>query len=121
MTNVDQVKTRARGLIMEQIDRRTTDAGTMLESHVSNLRSMSDTMRGQGLDATANIVEYAAERLGMVSTYLTQTDGDRIVHDVESVAREHAMVTGAIGFLVGLTAARVLKASASDRYRTYAP
>jgi hypothetical protein len=116
---MDQVKTRARGVIVDQIDRRTTDAGTMLQSHVSNLRQMGETMRSQGLGATAGVVDYAANRLEVVSTYLTETDGDRMIHDVEIVAREHAMVTGALGFLVGLTAARLLKASASDRYRTY--
>jgi hypothetical protein len=105
---------------MDQIDRRTTDAGQMLDTHVNNLRTMSQSMRDQGLGATAGVVDYAANRLGTVSGYLTNTDGDRIVHDLEQVAREHTMVTGAIGLLLGLTAARVLKASASDRYRTYA-
>jgi hypothetical protein len=104
---------------MDQIDRRTTDAGRMLDSHVGNLRAMSQSMRQQGLGATAGAVDYAADRLGKVSSYLTNTDGDRIMHDLENVAREHMIVTGAFGFLLGLTAARVLKASASDRYRTY--
>lgn len=118
-STVDQVKTRARGVVMDQIDRRTSDAGAKLQAHVTNLRSMSRTLRDQGLDNTANMVDYAAERLNGVSTYLTQTDGDRIVHDLESLAREYAVVTASIGFLAGLTAARLLKASASERYRTY--
>ena len=120
MNNVERVKTRARGLVMDQIDRRTTDAGQMLDTHVNNLRNMSKSMRDQGLGPTAGVVDYAANRLGSVSSYLTNTDGDRIVHDVESVAREHLMVTGAVGFLIGLTTARLLKASAADRYTTYA-
>ena len=80
---------------------------------------MSQTLRDQGLDNTATVVDYAAARLNGVSTYLTQTDGERIIHDIESVAREHAVVTASLGFLVGLTAARLLKASASERYRLY--
>ncbi len=120
MTNVEQVKTRARGFVIDQIDKRTTDAGERIGEHVSNLRDVSDKLRGQGLDATAGFVNYAADRLAGVSEYLTMTDGDRVIHDVESLAREHTIVTGVIGLLAGLTAARVLKASASDRYRTYA-
>jgi hypothetical protein len=120
LTNVEQVKTRARGFVIDQIDKRTTDAGAKLGEHVSNLQNMGDTLRGQGLDATANMVDYAAGRLYGVSNYLTNTDGDRMIHDLESLAREHTLVTGVVGLLVGLTAARVLKASASDRYRTYA-
>ena len=120
MTNVDQIKTRARGVVMDQIDRRATDAGKLLQNHVTNLRSIGDTMRGEGLTATAQVADYAADRLDVVAAYLTQTDGERIVHDAENLARRNMMMTGAVGFLVGLTAARLLKASASDRYRTYA-
>jgi hypothetical protein len=119
VSTVDQVKNRARGVVVDQIHRRSTDVGTKLQAHVGNLRSMSQTMRGQGLDATANMVDYAADRINGVSTYLTQTDGDRMIHDLETIARENAMVTASIGFLAGLTAARLLKASASDRYRAY--
>ena len=121
VTNVEQAKTQARGFVIDQIDKRTTRVGERIGEHVSNLRDISSKLHGQGLDATAGFVGYAADRLAGVSEYLTMTDGDRMIHDVESVAREHALATAAIGLVAGLTAARVLKASASDRYRTYAP
>lgn len=120
MTNIENVKKRARGAVIEQIDRRTTRVGMVLQMHVYNLRSMGSSLRDQGLDSTGNLVEYAANRLGVVSNYLVQTDGDRVVHDIESVAREHTAITGAVGLVLGFTAARLLKASASNRFRTYA-
>jgi hypothetical protein len=119
VTKVQEVKKRARGIVIEQIDRRTTEAGKTLQTHVDNLHSMGSSLRGQGLDSTAKAVDYAADRIGDVSTYLTRTDGDRIIHDLETLARDHAAVTGAVGLLLGLAAARLLKASASNRYRTY--
>ncbi len=118
MTNVDQIKNQARGVIMDQIDRRTTDVGNTVGEHVTNLRSMSDNLRDQGQTATANLVRLAADRLDGLSNYLTQNDGDRIVSDLESAARKQPMVTAAVGFMGGLLAARLLKASATERYRS---
>lgn len=117
--NVDMVKGQARGLIMDQIDRRSTDLGNMVNEHVTNLRQMSRNLRDQGQQGTATLVETAADRLEGASTYLTNTSGDRIVHDVESLARKQPLVTATIGLAAGLIAARVLKSSATQRYQTY--
>lgn len=119
MTNVDEIKQNAKGVVIDQIDRRTTQVGNVVGGHVENLRDMSSSLRNQGQDATARLVDMAADRLNSVSTYLTQTDGDRIVHDIETVARTQPMITAAAGLILGLTAARVLKAGATQRYRTY--
>ena len=119
MTNVDEIKQNAKGVVVDQIDRRTTQLGNVVGGHVNNLRDMSTSLRDQGQDATARLVDMAAERLDSVSTYLTQTDGDRIVHDIETVARTQPMITAAAGFVLGVTAARVLKAGAALRYRMY--
>ncbi|MDQ2864881.1 MAG: hypothetical protein M3R51_01510 [Candidatus Eremiobacteraeota bacterium] len=119
MENVDQLKDRARGIVVDQIDRRTTDLGNVVGEHVENLRTMGGTLRDQGQGSTAKLVDAAAERLGSLSTYLTQNDGDRIIHDLEVFARKQAMVTAAVGAVAGFVAARVLRASATERYRSY--
>lgn len=119
MTNVDQIKDKAKGVVIDQIDRRTTDLGNVVTGHVDNLRSMGDSLRGQGQESTARLVDMAADRLNQISTYLTQTDGDRIVHDVETLARTQPLITAAAGLVFGVTAARLLKAGATQRYRTY--
>lgn len=119
MANVDELKDKARGVVIDQIDRRTTDLGNVVGEHVQNLRGMSDSLRNQGNDTTASLVDMAADRLNRLSSYLTSTDGERMVHDVEDIARNQPLATAAIGLVAGLTAARLLKASASQRYRTY--
>lgn len=91
----------------------------MMGEHVQNLRSMGDNLRNQGQDGTARLVDMAADRLNTFSTYLTTTDGDRIVHDIEDAARNQPLLTASLGLVAGVTAARLLKAGASHRYRTY--
>ncbi len=119
MANVDAIKDKAKGVIVDQIDRRTTDLGNVVGEHVGNLRTMGDSLRGQGQDGTARLVDMAADRLNQVSVYLRETDGDRIVHDLETVARNQPVITATAGLLFGVTAARLLKAGAMQRYRTY--
>ncbi len=119
VTNVDQIKDKAKGVITDQVDRRTTDLGNVVGQHVNNLREMGSSLRDQGQDGTAGIVDMAADRLNRLSTYLTQTDGNRIIHDIETVARTQPVITAAAGFVVGLAGARLLKAGAMKRYRMY--
>jgi hypothetical protein len=119
VANVDAIKNKAKGAIIDQIDRRTTDLGNVVHEHVSNLRTMGDSLRGQGQEGTARLVDVAADRLNQVALYLRETDGDRIVHDVETVARNQPVITATAGLLLGMTAARLLKTGAVKRYRTY--
>ena len=119
MTNVDQIKSKARGVIIDEIDRRSTRLGNTVSAHASNLRGMSDSLRSQGQITTADLVGGAASTLNSISNYLCNTDGDRIIHDVETIARNQPIATAALGFAGGLVAARLLKASASRRYRSY--
>jgi hypothetical protein len=113
------VKGQARGFIIDQIDRRTTDLGNVVSEHAGNLRQMSRTLRDQGQQGTAHLVEGAADRLERVSSYLTTNDGNRIVRDVETLARQQPLVTATLGLAAGVLAARVLKASATRRYQAY--
>lgn len=119
MTSIENVKNQAKGFISGQIDQRTTDLGNLVGDHVQNLRSMGESLRSQGQTPTASLVEVAANRLDDVSSYLRNTDGDRMMHDLESIARSQPLVTAGVGLLTGLLAARVLKASASQRYQNY--
>lgn len=111
MTNVDEIKHTAKGVVVDQIDRRSTELGNVVGGHVNNLRDMSSSLRGRGQDATARLLDMAADRLNHVSAYLTRTDGDRIIHDIETVARAKPMIAAA-GFIAGVTAARLWKAGA---------
>ncbi len=119
VANVGELKDTARGVVMDQIDRRSTDLGNTVGEHVANLRNVSESLRSQGHDHTARLVDMAAERAYSVSAYLTNTDGDRMVHDLEQLARSQPLATAAVGLIAGLTAARLLKSAAAERYERF--
>jgi hypothetical protein len=121
MTDVDRIKDKTRGVILDQIDRGTTVVGSRVREHVANVRTMSGSLRAQGYSATAGLVEAAADKMDRFSSYLIDNDGERVVHDLEDIARDQPILTAGLGFLMGLLGARLLKASARDRYHTYGP
>jgi hypothetical protein len=109
---------QARGRMSEEVDRRSTQAGEQVTSNASDARSVADELRRQGKDAPARYVEQAADRAERLGGYLQQSDGDRILRDVEDFARRNAWAVAAGGLLVGFAASRMLKASSGDRYRS---
>ena len=109
---------RARGRIGQEVDRRSTRAGEQVSSNASDARSVADELRKQGKDTPARYVEQAADRAERLGGYLQESDGDRILRDVEDFARRNPWAVAAAGLLVGFAASRMLKASSGDRYRS---
>ena len=109
---------QARGRVSQEVDRRSTQAGEQVSSNASDARSVADELRRQGKDAPARYVEQAADRAERLGGYLQESDGDRILRDVEDFARRNPLAVAAGGLLVGFAASRMLKASSGDRYRS---
>ena len=109
---------QARGRISQEVDRRSTRAGEQVSSNASDARSVADELRKQGKDGPARYVEQAADRAERLGGYLQESDGDRILRDVEDFARRNPWAVAAGGLLVGFAASRMLKASSGDRYRS---
>ena len=131
MTTIDEVKHqaqdqagelagRAKGLIIGQIDQRSSDIGQTLSTHVQSIRTVGQTLREQGADAPAKLADTTADRLEQFASYLSTTDGERLVADAEALARKQPMLTMGAGLTLGILAARLLKSSATERYRQYA-
>jgi hypothetical protein len=109
---------QARGRVSQEVDRRSTQAGEQVSSSASDARSVADELRKQGKDAPARYFEQAADRAERLGGYLQESDGDRILRDVEDFARRNRWAVAAGGLLVGFAASRLLKASSGDRYRS---
>lgn len=109
---------QARGRVSEQVDTRSTQLGQRVKSTAGDARTVVDELRKQGKEAPAKYVEQAADRVEKVGGYLEQSDGDRILGDVENFARRNPWAVATGGLLLGFAASRMLKASSSDRYRT---
>lgn len=131
MSTIDEVKTqaqeqagafsgRAKGLIIGQIDERSTQAGQSVVTQAQNIRSIADSLRAQNQEPAAKLADAAADRLEQFGYYLAETDGDKLVADLEEIARRQPLLTIGAGALLGILAARLLKASATQRYQYYA-
>jgi hypothetical protein len=120
-TEVAQEKARgaaeqARGRFRDQVDQRSTQAGERLGSTAADVRSVADELHRQGRDTPARMVEQVAGQADRAADYLKAASGDRILRDVEDVARSKPWAVAAGGLALGFAASRFLKASSSRRY-----
>ena len=107
----------ARGRLRDQVDQRSTQAGERVQSAAGDARSVAEELRRQGKDAPARYAEKAAERAERAGDWLRDSDGDRILADVEDFARRNTWAVVAGGLVLGFAASRLLKASSQERYR----
>jgi hypothetical protein len=111
-----QAAGQAKGALRSQVDQRSTDAGQKVGGFASDVRSVSDQLRQQGKDQPAKLADQAADRAERLSSYLTQSDGDRILGDIEDFGRRQPWAVIGGGVVLGLLASRFLKASSTRRY-----
>jgi hypothetical protein len=112
-----QLRGQASGRMREQVDTRSTQAGEQVQSLADAMRRTGETLRNEGKEGPARLTDGAAERAERLGGYLTDSDADRILRDVESFARRQPWLVAAGGFVLGLLGSRVLKASSSRRYQ----
>ena len=110
-----QVKEQAGGRLKGEVDRRSTEAGERVKSQANDLRSVGEQLREQGKEGPAKVADQVAERAERVGGYLHESDGERILNDVEDLARRNPWAVVAGGLVLGIAASRVLKASSVER------
>ena len=111
-----QAKEKAGSQLRSQVDQRSTDAGHRVGGIASDVRAVGESLREQGRDQPAKLADQAAERAESPSRYLTESNADRILGDVEDFGRRQPWAVIAGGVALGLVASRFLKASSIDRY-----
>ena len=115
-----QAQEKMRGRVSAQVDQRSTQAGEQVRGSAEDVRSFAQQLREQGKDKPAQYAEQAADRAERLGGYLTDADGDRILHDVEGFGRRNPWAVVAGGVALGFVASRMLKASSGERYRSTA-
>jgi hypothetical protein len=108
----------ARGRVRDQVDQRSTQLGEQVGSGASDARSVAEQLRNQGQQTPARYLEQAADRAERLGGYLRDSDGDRLLNDVEDFARRNTWAVALGGIALGFAASRLLKASSSDRYQS---
>jgi hypothetical protein len=112
-----QAAGQARGRLRDQVDQRSTQAGEQVSQQANDLRTVADQLREQGKEGPAKVAQQVADRTEKAGSYLTESDADRILGDVEDFARKNPWAVAAGGLALGFMASRVLKASSSQRYQ----
>jgi ElaB/YqjD/DUF883 family membrane-anchored ribosome-binding protein len=112
-----EVRSQASDKLREQVDQRSTMAGQQVTSVADAMRRTGQTMREEGNDAPAKVTDAVAERAERLGDYLTRTDGQRMLDDVEDFARRQPWVMAFGGLVLGIAASRFLKASSEGRYQ----
>src|SRR3954451_20813647 len=124
-STTDQVKEKAqqagdqaKGRVRDEVDRRSTEAGEQATTVADAIRQASQQLREQGKEQAAKPMEQAAQRVESAGQWLRDSDGDRILRDVENFGRSNPLAVAAGGLVIGFALSRVLKASSSERYRS---
>jgi hypothetical protein len=111
-----QAGAKAKDRLREQVDQRSTQAGERVGATAQDVRSVAEELRKQGKDQPARLAEQAADRAERVGGYLKESDGERILRDVEDFGREKPWALALGGLAIGFAASRFLKASSTQRY-----
>jgi ElaB/YqjD/DUF883 family membrane-anchored ribosome-binding protein len=111
-----EAKARTRERLREQIDTRSSQTGEQMTSTASALRQTAQQLRTDQREQQAKVLEQIAERTERFGRYLTETDGDKMLRDVERIARQRPWLLSGGGTVLGFLAARFTKASSSRRY-----
>ena len=107
---------RLRTRIREQVDQRSTQAGEQVSASADALRTTSRQLREQGQDGPAQAAEKVAHHAERLGGYLSESNADRILGDLEDFGRRQPMAVIALGVAAGFAASRFLKASSRQRY-----
>jgi hypothetical protein len=113
-----EVTAQAKSKLREQVDQRSTQAGQQVRGTAADVRTVAEEFRRQGKDGPARFAEQAADRVERAGGWLEDSDGDRILRDVEDFGRRNPWAVVAGGLALGFLASRLLKASSQDRYRS---
>jgi hypothetical protein len=113
-----QAASKVQETVRTQVDERSTQAGEQIGTVARELRSVSEHLRERDDAQAASLAEQVADRAERVGSYLSDSDSDRILSDVEDLGRRQPWLALAGGVAIGLVTARFLKASSSDRYRS---
>ena len=107
-----QASTRLRS----EIDTRTTAAGTQLQTTAAAMKRTGESLRQDGSQTEAKLIDGVADRAERLGGYLTNVNADRLLRDVEDFGRRQPWLLAASGAVVGFFASRFMKASSDKRY-----
>jgi ElaB/YqjD/DUF883 family membrane-anchored ribosome-binding protein len=113
-----ELKGTAGERVRQELDTRSTQAGTQLQGTAAAMRRTTEQLRQEGNEGPARAMDFLAERAERLGSYLAGANADQVLRDVEGFARRQPWLATVGGATVGFFAARFLKASSSARYHS---
>jgi hypothetical protein len=109
---------QGKSFVTQQIDDRTTQIGQQVGAVADELRKVGDQLRASGpAGLAADYVDQGAEFVDRIGRYLQDADTDRLMGDLENIARQQPWAVAAGALVLGFAASRFLKTSSARRYR----
>jgi ElaB/YqjD/DUF883 family membrane-anchored ribosome-binding protein len=112
-----EMRSQAGERVREQLDTRSTQAGEQMTTTAEAVRRVGEQLRSEGNPGPARYADQVADRAERLGRYLTQSDADKLLRDVEDFARRQPWLAVVGGATIGFLASRFVKASSVNRYR----
>jgi hypothetical protein len=116
----DELKSSAGERVRRELETRSTEFGSQLHGTADAMRRTTEQLRAEGKQSPANAVEFVAVQADRLGGYLTSSNADSVLRDVEAFARRKPWLAALGGATVGFFASRFLKASSRSRYHATA-
>ncbi len=108
----------SKSFLGKQVDERSTMIGRQIGGMAQDLRHVGDQLRATGVAGGAvGYVDRGAEMVEHLGRYLENADSDRLIGDLETMARRQPWAIAAGALVLGFAASRFLKTSSTRRYR----
>jgi len=101
---------RTGGIVNQAIDRGTDVLADRVEHYAGVAREMCDVLRQRGEPQAAQMLQSGVDRLTDMTGYLRESDGTRLMADVQDFARGRTWLVAGLGFMGGILAARAIRA-----------
>lgn len=109
-----QLSSTARDWMQQEADQRTSAIASQARTLADAMRQTSSRLEEEGQPQAARITGTIAGRVDRAASYLDQADGQRLMSDVQDMARRNPWAFAAAGLVAGFAASRFMKASRSD-------
>ena len=116
---VQEVRSQAGDRLRHELDSRSRQAGEQALTTASAIHRVGKQLREDGNPSVAKYADQVAERAERLGSYLSQSNADRMLHDIENFARRQPWLVALGGAAVGFLASRFVKASSANRYQRY--
>ena len=102
--------------VTEEAGVRSTQVGEQMGAVGDVMHEASRELRDRGNPVPAAIADQVADQADRFGRYLRESSGEKIMKDVQDLAREQPWTVAALAFAAGLAVARLLKASGRRGY-----